>query len=221
MIMNKILPSFTSHRSRIKGEKLEILKHEILPKYEITSFFDVQHFNKIHIEIGAGTGDTVSHLAKQNPDILFIACEVYIDGISGICNKVQSQNLTNVRIYTQDARILLNQIPNNTLECLYLLFPDPWPKKKHHKRRIVTQEFIQEISHILRKDGRLFIATDHDSYKEHICQVIYKQNYMDWIAEKPEDFTQEPTWWTKTKFQKKAEESGRVPVFFTLKPKCE
>lgn len=214
-----ILPSFTAHRSRLTKEKIHFLREDILPMYEISSYDDIKNHNHISIEIGSGYGDTITHLAINNPEKLFIACEVYIDAISSICNKIKEHNIQNIKIFTKDARFLLSQIPAHTIEYIYLLFPDPWPKKKHHKRRIFTVDFLKEVHRILRKYGGICIATDHDSYKEHISKVIYIQDFMEWNALTPEDFTKPPLWWKKTKFQIKAEVDDRTPIFFILHPK--
>ncbi len=214
--MNKLIPSFVGQRSRITKNRLLALQEIILPKYQISSYEDIKTFNNIHIEIGSGYGDTITHLALQNPDALFIACEVYIDAISAICRKIEEESLQNIRIYKADARELISTIPNGLVNGVYLLFPDPWPKKKHHKRRIFSNSFLADINRVIAEDGKMFVATDHDSYKEHICQVIYHQSYMQWIAESPEDFTQPPAWWIQTKYQAKAIIEGRKCTFFTM-----
>lgn len=216
MLINKIIPSFTSQRSRLSKEKIDIVKSKILPKYEISSFHEISNFPNVNIEVGSGYGDTIIHLAKNNLEKNFIACEVYIDAISSMCKKIMAEGLKNVRIYVNDARLLFEQTPNGFLENIYVLFPDPWPKKRHHKRRIVSVEFLKEAERVLQNGGNCFIATDHDSYKEHICEVIDSQNYLQWQARASEDFTQEPQWWVKTKYQEKAIAEGRSSVFFTL-----
>ena len=114
--MNKIIPSFTSQRSRLSKEKIDIVKSDILPKYEISSFHEVSTFQNVNIEIGSGYGYTIIHLAKNNPEKNFIACEVYIDAISSMCKKIAAEGLENVRVYVSDARLLFEQIPDGFLE---------------------------------------------------------------------------------------------------------
>ncbi len=213
-MQNERIKSFTGHRSRIKGEKLANLRTNLLPQWEIEHFNEVES-TKIALEIGAGFGQTVAHLAKNNPQTQFIACEVFIDGVSAICSKIEENALQNVRIYKNDARILLESMPNDSLESVYLLFPDPWPKKKHHKRRIMTDEFLAEIKRTLKPEGKLWIATDDASYQEWIIELFQNQTHLKW--ENQSDYFSEPSWWTKTKFQMKAEEAGRISNFFVLR----
>ena len=211
---NERIKSFTGHRSRIKGEKLVNLKTNLLPQWEIEHFNEIETGGGVCLEIGSGFGQTVAHLAKNNPQTQFIACEVFIDGVSAICSKIEENALQNIRIYKNDARILLEEIPNESLENIYLLFPDPWPKKKHHKRRILTDEFLAEIKRVLKPHGKLWIATDDSSYQEWMIEVFQNQKHLLWGNKT--DFLKEPSWWIKTKFQMKAEEAGRTSNFFVL-----
>lgn len=208
------IKSFTAHRSRLTSEKLTNLTTNLLPQYEITHFTEVAGCESVSLEIGAGFGQTVRHLAKNNPHTTFIACEVFVDAISAICSKIEENALKNVKIYRKDARTLLEEIPNGTLENVYLLYPDPWPKKKHHKRRIVTDELFAEIKRVLKDEGRLWVATDDASYKEWMIEIFRSQKHLKWINE--DDYTPHPYWWIKTKFQMKAEVEGRISAFFAL-----
>ena len=213
-MQNERIKSFTTHRSRIKGEKLVNLKTNSLPRWEIKHFNEIETGGGVSLEIGSGFGQTVSHLAQTNPQTQFIACEVFIDGISAICSKIEENALQNIRIYKNDARILLEEISNGRLESIYLLFPDPWPKKKHHKRRILTDEFLAEIKRVMKPRGKLWIATDDHSYQEWMIEVFQNQRHLIWENER--DYLREPAWWVKTKFQMKAEEAGRISNFFVL-----
>ena len=177
--------SFVSHRSRIKGDKMENYT-KMLAKWSVKNADDIQklmqNFDGFEVEIGSGYGDTIIHLAKNNPKMLFLACEVYRDAIYSICKKIEEGNIQNIRIFTQDARELLHTFSDGFVDGIYLLFPDPWPKARHHKRRIVTQDFFKNQSRILKKNGVLFIATDSDSYKQHIAVEILHQKFFKWNA---------------------------------------
>lgn len=214
-----IIPSFVGHRSRIKGEKLGVYAQK-LSQWEVQNFEEIQaimpNFEEFEIEIGSGYGDTIAHLAEQNPQKLFLACEVYRDALYSICKKIEESSIQNIRIFTQDARNFTETLPNEFASAVYLLFPDPWPKARHHKRRIVTQSFFENNARILKKGGTLLIATDSDSYKQHIAIETFKQKHFKWNAKTCKDFTEEPKWWVKTKFQKKAIADGRVCVFVKL-----
>jgi tRNA (guanine-N7-)-methyltransferase len=214
-----IIPSFVGHRSRIKGEKLGVYAQR-LSQWEVQTFEEIQaimtNFEEFEIEIGSGYGDTIAHLAEQNPQKLFLACEVYRDALYSICKKIDEKGIKNIRLFTTDARNFTENLPNEFASAVYLLFPDPWPKARHHKRRIVTQSFFENNARILKNGGTLLIATDSDSYKQHIAIETFKQKCFQWNAKTAADFTQEPKWWAKTKFQRKAVEQGRSSIFLTL-----
>lgn len=214
-----IIRSFVSHRSRITGEKLDLYTQK-LAKFSVENFEEIGklmlNFEKFAIEIGSGYGDTIIHLAKQNPQTLFLACEVYRDALYSIFKRIEENNLQNVRVFSQDARPFLNTFPSGFASASYLLFPDPWPKARHHKRRIINQLFFEEQARILKENSMLFITTDSDSYKQHIAVEILHQKKFKWHAKTESDFTKPPTWWTQTKFQTKALEAGRTCVFLEL-----
>lgn len=218
--MNKVINSFVLHRSRIKGDKLYTLQNKMLHLWGVDHFAEIQNlmqqFDDLSIEIGSGYGDTLIHIAKQNPRRLFIGCEVYRDAIYSTCKKIEEYNIQNIRLFTQDARLLCHEIPNEYVTDVYLIFPDPWPKSRHHKRRIFNDGFLVEQHRILKENGVLFVTTDSDSYKQHIAEVIMLQQKFKWDAKSCHNFTDEPHWWCKTKFQRKAEEVGHNCVFIEL-----
>ena len=219
-----LVKTFVRHRSRYKSERKKNLRNEILPKIKISSLPEIENisqFAQINLEIGSGYGDTVNHLAKTNPDNLYIASEVYIDAILSTIGKMDDENLTNIRMFTEDGRKLLAEIPDGVLSNLYLFFPDPWPKTKHHKRRIFQTEFLKLVHKKLKNDGILWTATDDDSYKEHISTVIYfdsisENRLFKWDSNNQNDFLTEPSWWKRTKYQEKAIQAGRECIFLKL-----
>src|SRR5574343_135795 len=122
--------SFVPSRMRGKSKKKDRLKNEILPKFEITDANQVDLNGDIFFEIGSGSGETCTHLAKLNPNSSIIACEPFIGGVLQICNKIEELNLQNIHIFQNDGRDLLLRMKDECISNFYLLFPDPWPKKK-------------------------------------------------------------------------------------------
>ncbi len=123
----------------------------------------------VEMEIGFGDGEVLCDLAQRYPDTNYLGVDVYRPGIGSLLLKLERQQITNVRVICADAALVVAQrIPENALEAIYLLFPDPWPKKRHHKRRLLQQTFLDQLRQRLRPGGRLHIATDWQAYAEHI-----------------------------------------------------
>jgi tRNA (guanine-N7-)-methyltransferase len=126
----------------------------------------------VALEIGFGNGDNLCHLARLNPDTDFLGVEVHRPGIGSLLLKLDRGGIDNVRVICADAALVLaKRIPKASLTAVYLLFPDPWPKKRHHKRRLLQQGFVTQIVECLCPGGDLSIATDWQDYAEHILKV--------------------------------------------------
>ncbi len=176
--MSQHIRSFVRREGRITtGQKNAWEK--FWPQYGIElsdspiNFTDVFGNNApVTLEIGFGMGQTLLELAQQHPDINHIGVEVHRPGVGVVLAQLAANNLTNVRIYCADVIEVLNCIPNNSLNSILILFPDPWPKKKHHKRRLIQAEFISLLQQKLKLHGSLHIATDWENYAEHIEEVM-------------------------------------------------
>ena len=137
--------------------------------------FDELFLNKndITLEVGFGNGDSLLEMAIQQPDQNFLGIEVYEAGVGRLINEASKNNLSNLKIIKEDAvEILTNNISDNSLSCFQLFFPDPWHKKKHHKRRIVQTSFLDRLSKKLKNNGIAHIATDWENYAEHIMDTL-------------------------------------------------
>jgi tRNA (guanine-N7-)-methyltransferase len=159
------------------------------------------------LEIGFGTGEHVAAQAKQNPQIGYIGCEPYINGVACLLKEVKDYNLENIRIWQDDALLLLKKIQNEIFSQVYVLFPDPWPKTRHYKRRIIQKDFLDVIYSKLKINGELIIATDHNDYKNWIEHEL--NNYPGFTIASS---NYKPI--VKTKYYKKAEALGDTPRFF-------
>jgi len=125
------------------------------------------------LEIGFGMGQSLILQAKHNPDKNYIGIEVHRPGIGSLLLNIQKENLKNLKIVNKDAVEVLSQnIPDYSLEAIQIFFPDPWPKKRHHKRRLIQPEFIKVLHQKLKPNGLLHIATDWENYAEHILDVV-------------------------------------------------
>lgn len=125
------------------------------------------------LEIGFGNGDTLVEQARQNPELDFLGVEVHVPGVGHCLMQAEKEGISNLRLIAHDAiDVLQTQIADSSLTRVNLYFPDPWPKKRHHKRRIIQPEFLRRIAHKLRQNGDFFIATDWAGYAEHIDEII-------------------------------------------------
>ena len=188
--IKKPIQSFVRREGRITPAQRRALS-ELLPHYVINSKPRVLNFTEtfannhpVVIEIGFGNGSLLAAQAQQHPDINFIGIEVYRPGIGHLLQLLHKQGNRNVRILNQDAmEVLANRIPVHSLYALWLYFPDPWPKKKHHKRRIINQEFLDLVAGLLLPDGILHMATDWPDYAQHMEREILVNHKYESINE--------------------------------------
>ena len=211
----RLIRSFGRIKSRKLSDHKNSLLQELLPIYEIK---DINFSSsKICLEIGFGFGDFLFEKAKNNPDILFLGSEPHLNGVVNLLAKLEKEPLKNLKISRQDIRILLNDFAPNFFDEVYILFPDPWPKVKHFKRRLINVEFLEKIlSPKIKSGGKLVIATDHDLYKTWILSAILKNKNFVWTASEKKDWQVFPKDWVKTKYQQKAALEGRTSVIFNL-----
>ncbi len=216
---------FVRSFGRVRTRKLSIRKKDLfsnlLVKYQIDDFkdkFSNQNFKKIILEIGFGFGDFLFENAKNNPDALFIGCEPHINGVVNLLSKLEDHPLENVKLFVGDSRIFLENIPEQTFHKIYILNPDPWPKTKHYKRRLINNEFFGLLNEKIKFDGRLIIATDSSTYQEWIMAEYFQSGLWKWLANSKADWKTFPIDWVKTKYQQKAEIAGRENIFLEFIP---
>ncbi|MFN7038445.1 MAG: tRNA (guanosine(46)-N7)-methyltransferase TrmB [Alphaproteobacteria bacterium] len=166
---------------------------------------------EIWFEIGFGSGEHIATLAEQNKDIGFIGCEPFLNGVANLLNHIVERNISNIRIWQNDARLLLGELPDNILQRVYILFPDPWPKLKHHKRRIISDLTLNLLATKIVKGGKLIVATDHKEYAGEMEKTLNShQEFTPFVT----DYKLPPEGWVKTRYQEKAEALNLQPYFF-------
>jgi len=160
------------------------------------------------VEIGFGMGKSLAEMAETNPDINYIGIEVHRPGVGALLRLINEKNLSNIRIFNHDAiEVLEQKIPKNSLAGLYLFFPDPWHKKRHHKRRIVQPEFVQNIAQHLKPGGHFHMATDWEDYAEHMMEVMSNaSDYRNTAGENA--YTPRPDYRPLTKFEQRGQRLG-------------
>lgn len=173
----------------------------------------------VWLEIGFGGGEHLAHLAVTHPDLGFIGCEPYVNGVAMLLGKIRQQNIQNVKVHDGDARDLFDVIPDASLSRVYLLYPDPWPKARHHRRRFVNPEFIDPLATKMKPGAELRVATDIEDYVRQTLEVVARHDEFTWLAEGPADWRQPWEGWISTRYEKKALREGRKPHYLRFERK--
>jgi tRNA (guanine-N7-)-methyltransferase len=169
---------------------------------------------ELWFEIGFGGGEHLVEQARRNPQVNFIGCEPYVNGLATLLASIEKLECGNIRLYNDDARALLEKLPDGCIQRLFVLFPDPWPKARHHKRRIIAQPSLELFYRKLAPGGLLRIATDHVDYSVWMLEQLQLFGKFAWTAQSHLDWKQPPADWVPTRYQAKALQEGREAVFF-------
>ena len=168
----------------------------------------------LHFEIGFGSGEHLVYRADLLPDHGFVGCEPFINGVATALGHIRDQHLPNVRLWMGDALDPLQRVPDGALLMLYLLHPDPWPKARHAKRRMVNDGPIELFAAKVKPGGELRIATDDPIYLTHALMVMKRHSHhFEWLAQTPGDFLEPPGGWIETRYGAKARREGRRPYY--------
>lgn len=171
----------------------------------------------VWLEIGFGGGEHLLWQAQQNPDVGFIACEPFIDGVVKVMDGATSSSLENIRIHADDAREVLPWLPPSSIARAFILFPDPWPKKRHRKRRLVSNDLLRALARLIPPDGELRLATDIPDYVRDMLAAVRAEQSFRWLARCPSDWRKRPVDWPSTRYEQKAIREGRRPYFLRFK----
>lgn len=144
--------------------------------------------SSIVLEIGFGGGEHVAAQAAAHPEAHFIGVEPFLNGVASCLRHVEERNLQNVRLHLGDARDVLARLPDASLDLCYILFPDPWPKLRHHKRRLIQPDFLDELARTLKPGAELRFATDWANYAEWTLELLARDRRFFWTAERAADW---------------------------------
>ncbi len=170
----------------------------------------------IWLEIGFGKGEHLVAQAIAHPNVGFIGCEPFLNGVSGLIDHIDREKIENVRFFMDDARLLMDALPDRSLSRAFILFPDPWRKKRHYKRRVVSPGNVAVLSRLLKDDAELRIATDHHDYCRWILARLLENNDFDWKNDHPDDWHKRPADWPETRYEIKALKAGRKSAYMTF-----
>ena len=171
----------------------------------------------LELEIGFGSGEHLAAQAAARPKHGFIGCEPFLNGVVGALGHVDRLGLKNVRLHMGDALEVLERLPNASLDRVYLLHPDPWPKARHAKRRFMNTGPIDVIAAKLKPGGKFRFGTDHPVYCRWAMMVMGQRTDFKWLAKTPGDFLVRPDDWPETRYEKKARKLGHEVWYFQYK----
>ena len=166
------------------------------------------------LEIGFGGGEHLAGLAEANPAVNFIGAEPFVNGVASLLRHIQKRQLSNVRIWDDDVRLIMPALPVAGLSQAFIMFPDPWPKKRHAARRILQPEMMDVLAQLIRPSGQLVLASDDPTAKGWLLQTAISHPQFCWTARRPADWRQRPPHLPATRYMAKAEQASRQPSWF-------
>ncbi len=172
----------------------------------------------VWLEIGFGGGEHLVHQAARNPNTGIIGAEPYINGVAMLLGKIRRAGVHNLAVHPGDARDLFDVLPDASMSRAFLLYPDPWPKKRHHRRRFVTTEHLEPLARVLKPGAIFRVATDIPDYVRQTLEEVPRAGF-EWLAERPADWREPWDDWISTRYEQKALREGRTPHYLTFRRK--
>ena len=214
------LPFYGRRRGRPLRPQQKKLFEAQLPKWQIAedvkdlqSCFDHKP-QDIYLEIGFGGGEHLASIAEASPEAGFLGAEPFINGVASLVRHIDEGGLQNIRIWPDDVRLILDNLPDNCLAGAYIMFPDPWPKRRHAARRILQPSMRARLARLIRSGGVLRMASDHALAKSWLLAEAMADERFEWQAKTAQDWRTRPEKWPETRYMEKAYKEGRAPSWF-------
>ena len=171
----------------------------------------------IWLEIGFGGGEHLAIQAETHPSIGLIGCEIFEHGIVKLLANIERCHIENIRIFTDDAWLLIGALPRASIDRVFILFPDPWPKRRHNKRRLVSEATLDALAEIMTDDAELRLATDDCDYLCWMLERVTNHLAFEWLARRPRDWRVRPQDWPPTRYEEKARAAKRAAAFLRVR----
>jgi tRNA (guanine-N7-)-methyltransferase len=211
---NVELRSFGRRRGRKPSDRQVALMRDVLPRVALDLAAPPVFANQdVWLEVGFGGGEHLVWQAQHNPDVTIIGCEPFEDGVMKVLSRIADEDLKNIRLHMGDARDVLRWLPEASISRAFVLFPDPWPKRKHRKRRLVNPSTLALLARVMKPGAELRIGTDIGDYARTILQAFSAQTEFTWLVAGPEDWRIRPFDWPETRYEQKAGREGRVRYY--------
>jgi tRNA (guanine-N7-)-methyltransferase len=218
----KPLRSYGRRKGKPLSARKERLIAELLPRLRLNlkepppralpDLFPVP-VREVWLEIGFGSGEHLLWQAEQHPDTGIIGCEPFVNGMGTLLGAIETRDMKTVRVHDGDAREVLAWLPPGSAARIFLLFPDPWPKKRQRKRRLISEEMVSALARVLCRGGELRFASDDGDYTAHALSLIQRSGSFDWRADRASDWRTRAPDWPETRYERKALADGRKPIY--------
>jgi tRNA (guanine-N7-)-methyltransferase len=208
------LRSYGRRRGRKPSARQAALLRDDLPRLTFNPADPPQEFHQTWLEIGFGGGEHLLWQARQSPEVAIIGCEPFEDGVIKVLTAMTDENLKNIRLHMGDVREILRLIAPNSIDRAFILFPDPWPKKKHRKRRLVNPSLLALLARCMRPAAELRVGTDIGDYARTMLEAFASEQAFAWQANSPADWRIRPSDWPETRYEAKAVREGRHRYYF-------
>jgi len=216
--MSNIIHKYKIHGRNKGRKKNQLITNVVVKDYLLNLNKDIDKNNNIIVDVGSGSGESTIFLSKRNPNSLIIACDVFVDGNINLYNEIYKTKITNIKIFKNNINKLFDELKSKEyLNEIWILFPDPWPKKKHHKRRLINLNLLKKMHYLLKAEGKVFISTDSTPYLFSILSnIYYAKKIFKWENDKPYIWRYDLEILPETKYCKKAFKANKSPFFIKL-----
>jgi tRNA (guanine-N7-)-methyltransferase len=221
----KPLRSYGRRKGKPLSGRKERLIAELLPRLRLnlkepppralSGLFSVP-VREVWLEIGFGSGEHLLWQAEQHLDIGFIGCEPFVNGMGTLLGAIEDRGIKTIRVHHGDARDVLAWLSDGSVSRIFILFPDPWPKKRQVKRRLISEDTVSALARVLRLGGELRFASDSGDYAAQTLFLVEKSGAFAWCAERASDWKVRPADWPKTRYERKALAEGRSCVYLSF-----
>jgi tRNA (guanine-N7-)-methyltransferase len=206
--------ALSARKERLMGEFLPRLRLDLeapAPS-RLSRLFEVP-VSEVWLEIGFGSGEHLLWQAEHARKIGFIGCEPFINGMASLLGEVEERGLKTIRVHDGDAREVLSWLPDSSIGRLFILFPDPWPKKRQLKRRLLSLETVKQLARVLRPGGEFRFASDSADYAARALALLHQSGDFIWTADRTCDWRERPPDWPETRYERKVLSEGRQSVY--------
>lgn len=173
--------------------------------------------SEVWLEIGFGSGEHLLWQAEHRKGVGFIGCEPFVNGVASLLGAVEDRDIETIRVHDGDAREVLAWLPDRSIGRIFVLFPDPWPKTRQLKRRLLTPETVKEFARVMAPGGEFRFASDSGDYAAHALLLMRQSGAFSWTAERPADWRERGADWPETRYERKALSEGRKSIYLSFR----
>lgn len=207
-------PRLSAHQQHLLDDLLPQFQFHLDCGADPSSYFALA-LDDVWLEVGFGGGEHLIWQTQRHPNVGFIGAEPYVNGVVKLLSQMEGAQTSNVRIYTGDARDILEALPDASLGRVFILFPDPWPKARHHKRRFIQVKMLDQLARTMKVDAELRFASDDPRYVEWTLERLMAHPAFEWTASRAADWQSRPADWPTTRYE--AKELHGKPVFLRFR----